>query len=92
MNDDRSTLEETILDLQARIAAQHLILTLLGQVALRIDPELVEQRLRATRMMLQAAEAGRIEGIDQMTVRSLQIQIDLLRHVVGENEDGTRST
>ncbi|HYF23263.1 MAG TPA: hypothetical protein VD929_07685, partial [Caulobacteraceae bacterium] len=81
-----------ILDLQARIAAQHLILTLLGQVALRIDPELVEQRLRATRMMLQAAEAGRIEGIDQMTVRSLQIQIDLLRHVVGENEDGTRST
>jgi len=92
VNDDRSTLEETILDLQARIAAQHLILTLLGQVALRIDPELVEQRLRATRMMLQAAEAGRIEVIDQMTVRSLQIQIDLLRHVVGENEDGTRST
>jgi hypothetical protein len=79
-------IEEALVELQARIAAMHLIMTLLGQIALKVDPEAVEQRLRATRMMLQAGENGRIPGVDAMTLRSLEIQIDLLQHILGDEE------
>jgi hypothetical protein len=84
--------EEALIELQARIAAMHLIMTLLGQIALKIDRDAVEQRLRATRMMLQAGENGRIPGVDAMTLRSLEIQIDLLQHIlVGPEDDGSPS-
>jgi hypothetical protein len=91
MGERERDMEQALVELQARIAAMHLIMTLLGQIALKIDRDAVEQRLRATRMMLQAGENGRIPGVDAMTLRSLEIQIDLLQHILGSDDDDSPS-
>jgi len=71
------------------IAALHLIITDLAAAIHRIDPDVLEDRLREVRLEFQALESGRVQHPFAADLDARQTRLDLLERCVRENRQSS---
>lgn len=71
----------------AHIAALSLTVQDLAQIIHQIAPEALEAKMRASRLMLQEAQAGRVGDQDEQALMLLRLRRDLYERAVARNDD-----
>lgn len=72
-------------EVAAHIAALSLVVQDMVEITHQLDPEAVDAKLRAARLFVQEAQAGRIDDQDGQTLLAHRLRRDLLERAVGHS-------